>query len=133
MDTLHFTSMCRESVSRLLTGTLCVLALSLGACSSSSPAAAACPQDLPAACPSNAPSYQLDVAPIIADRCFLCHSPEGTASERNFVGYSAIYASRGAILDQVYACNMPPSGAVALSITERAKLLAWLVCGAPDN
>lgn len=110
-----------------------LLGLSLMACSSHSAATVTCPEDLPAACPANAPSYQLDVAPIFASRCVVCHSPDGSDTQRTFVNYLAIYANRGAILDQVYACNMPPSGAASPTASERAKLLTWLVCGAPNN
>ena len=38
------------------------------------------------------------------------------------------------MLDQVYACAMPPSDAgVTLSLEEREALLGWLVCNAPNN
>ena len=109
--------------------------LGLAACSSHSPApVAACPQDLPRACPSNEPSYQQDVASIFNKRCVVCHSPDGSDSQRDYASYAAIFANRGAILDQVYACNMPPGGTAAAPTTpERVTLLTWLVCGAPDN
>jgi hypothetical protein len=110
-----------------------LVTLELVSCSSHPVATEICPQDLPAACPSNAPSYQLDVAPIFTSRCAICHSPIGSDPQRDYTNYSAIYANRGAILDQVYACNMPPSGASAPSPSERTTLLSWLVCGAPDN
>ncbi len=110
-----------------------LLGLALTACSSHSAASATCPQDLPTACPSNVPSYQSDVAPIFASRCVVCHSPDGSDTQRTYVNYAAIYANRGAILDQVYACNMPPSGDPAPTAPERTKLLTWLICGAPNN
>ena len=103
------------------------------ACGSHPASAAACSQDLPATCPSNVPSYQVDVAPIFAGRCVICHSPDGSDSQRDYANLAAIYANRGAILDQVYACRMPPNGSAEPSTTERATLLAWLVCGAPNN
>ncbi len=108
------------------------MALVLTACGTHA-AATTCPQDLPAACPSNAPSYQSDVAPIFASRCAICHSPDGSDTQRTYVNYAAIYANRGAILDQVYACNMPQSGATKPTASERGKLLTWLVCEAPNN
>jgi hypothetical protein len=37
------------------------------------------------------------------------------------------------VLTEVYACQMPPVDADPLSATERQALLAWLVCGAPNN
>lgn len=110
-----------------------LLGIALAACSSQPAAAAACPQDLPVACPSSEPSYRLDVAPIFSSRCVICHSPDGSDTARDYANYPAIYANRGAILDQVYACNMPPSGASAPTLSERVTLLTWLVCGAPNN
>lgn len=111
-----------------------VAVLGVVACANHSPApVTACPQDLPPSCPSSEPSYQHDVAPIFADRCVVCHSPDGSDNRRNYASYAAIYANRSAILDQVYACNMPPSGAATPTLSERATLLNWLVCGAPDN
>jgi len=110
------------------------MALTLAACSSHAAATPTCLQDLPPACPSSMPSYQQDVAPIFTSRCVTCHSPDGSDSRRDYVNYPAIYANRSAILDQVYACNMPPGGAAAAPTTpERVTLLTWLVCGAPNN
>jgi hypothetical protein len=105
----------------------------LSACGTHSAATAGCPEDLPTACPSNVPSYQAEVATIFEDRCVTCHSPTGPESQSAFSTYAAIYANRGAILDQIYACNMPPKGAAAPTTSERITLLTWLVCGAPDN
>ncbi|MGZ3454192.1 MAG: hypothetical protein ACXVEF_31595 [Polyangiales bacterium] len=48
-------------------------------------------------------------------------------------GYSAIFARRTTVLTQVYSCKMPQEGEPALSADERAKLLMWLVCKAPNN
>ena len=133
MDTRLFTSMCHNAMCWRVSTEGILLGLALMACGSHPAATAVCPQDLPAACPSNVPSYQMDVAPIFAQRCVVCHSPDGSDAQRDYVHYTAIYANRGAILDQVYACNMPPSGATAPTPSERTKLLTWLVCGAPNN
>lgn len=109
------------------------LLAALVACSSQSASPAnACPRDLPQSCPALAPTYQGDIVPIVAARCAPCHSPQGQESSRDLTSYSSIYPNRGAILDQIYACNMPPSGAEPLTTVERSKLLTWLVCGAPE-
>jgi uncharacterized membrane protein len=120
------------------------VALTLGAvlvfvssCSSSSTGGSgggnACPQDLPSVCPSPAPSYKDTVAAIFASRCTRCHSPTGVEPSRDFTTYANVHAQRSAILDQVYACSMPPAGETPPTNDERTQLLAWLVCAAPDN
>jgi MYXO-CTERM domain-containing protein len=99
------------------------------------PATGACPNDLPAACPSPPPSWSRDVQPIVAAHCAVCHSPTGINPTRPFTTWQQVDGQRGDILSQVYACKMPPpDGGVAPPVgTERALLLGWLVCGAPDN
>jgi hypothetical protein len=92
-----------------------------------------CPNDLPASCASPAPSYQAKVAPIINLRCITCHSPGGQEASRPLQTYSQVYSERSAVLDQVYACNMPPVSAAQPTEQEREALLGWLVCGAPQN
>jgi uncharacterized membrane protein len=96
---------------------------------------AACVRKLPAACPTPSPSYETQIDPIIQNRCWPCHATggAGAASGHPFTDYNLVHKDRGAILDQVYACNMPPSGATALSDEERTAMLAWLVCGAQQN
>ena len=79
------------------------------------------------------PSYQNDVAPIFANRCTACHSPTGQEPTRLLTDYADVFAQRSAVLTQVYGCLMPPAGAMAPSASERALLLDWLVCGAPNN
>jgi uncharacterized membrane protein len=101
----------------------------LSACSTP----AICPADLPATCPAVIPSYQNTVAPILASRCTLCHSTDASQSGHSFATYPLVYASRSAVLNQIYACNMPPSGAAQLTLAERVSVLNWLVCGSPDN
>ncbi len=96
--------------------------------------AGGCPSDLPAACPSPPPSYASDVAPIIAARCYPCHAPGGVAaSKHELSSYDRVFAQRSAVLNQVYACAMPPKDAAPPAASERQKLLGWLVCKAPNN
>jgi uncharacterized membrane protein len=92
-----------------------------------------CPNDLPPSCPSAAPSYQAAVSPIINLRCVTCHSPGGQEASRPLQTYSQVYSERSAVLNQVYACNMPPGSAAQPTAQEREALLGWLVCGAPQN
>ena len=92
-----------------------------------------CSQDLPDACPADAPSYTNDVVPILTLHCTKsCHAEGGTAADKLLTDYDDVFKLRGSILDQVYSCRMPPSR-TALSEAERDALLAWLVCGAQNN
>ena len=94
-----------------------------------------CPSDLPAACPSPAPSWAADggVQAVIDARCVICHKPGGLAFDRPFTNYADVFANRGDALDQVYSCYMPPPDAGQLAPSERQELLGWFVCGAPNN
>jgi mono/diheme cytochrome c family protein len=92
-----------------------------------------CPNDLPPGCPSPVPSYQNQVASVIASRCVSCHGPGGQNAALPFTTYQQVFNSRIAILNQVYHCVMPPAGNPAPDAQQRALLLGWLVCGAPDN
>jgi hypothetical protein len=92
-----------------------------------------CPRDLPAACPPTPPSWSATVQAIVQTRCTGCHSRFGVESNRPLDGYARVYAQRGPALNQIYACRMPPADAPALTPDERAALLAWFVCGAPEN
>jgi len=105
--------------------------LALAACGGGS--GSSCPNDRPTSCPSPAPSYQSSIAPLISAHCLVCHSPGGQEASFPFVTYQEVFTERSPILDQVFACNMPPSGQPQLSTQERTQLLTWLVCGAPNN
>lgn len=103
----------------------------LAACSSpSAPSAPACPNDLPASCPSPAPAYA-DAAPILATHCTKCHGPGGVEAVRPLDSYDAVFKLRGPVLNQIYACVMPPAPEAPIPAAERKTVLAWLVCGAP--
>lgn len=94
---------------------------------------ASCPNDLPAACPTPAPGWQATVEPIVGERCQVCHQPGGLSAGFPMTTYQQVYSLRSPMLNQLYACRMPPAGATPPTAAERAALLAWLVCGAPDN
>jgi uncharacterized membrane protein len=79
------------------------------------------------------PSFASEIGPLISSRCAVCHTPGGQSADRLLTSYAQIFALRSSVLNQVYACKMPKAGAAPLSASERAALLAWLVCGAPMN
>jgi hypothetical protein len=79
------------------------------------------------------PSYRLEAAPIIDERCNLCHFPGNAQSEDVFTDHGDIFPQRQTVLTRIYSCVMPPEDAPPLTAAERATLLKWLVCGAPDN
>lgn len=118
---------------------LVVALVTLGACSdpSDSPTDAGttgtCPDDLPSACPAGAPSYSADIAPIVEIRCGACHAPGKPQASKTLVDYADLHALRGPVLNQVYACKMPPADQPQPTPDERRALLAWLVCGAPND
>jgi uncharacterized membrane protein len=94
--------------------------------------APSCPNDS-LACPSPAPGFAASISGIIQNRCQSCHSPGGQQASVPFTSYQDIYARRSAILNQVYACRMPPAGAAEPTASERMQLIGWLACGAPNN
>ena len=93
----------------------------------------ACPNDVPDTCPATVPSYTNDVAPVIMERCLLCHAPGGQAGDKPLDTYAHLFSRRSAVLNQLAACNMPPAGEPQPTEDERLIILDWLVCGAPDN
>jgi len=112
---------------------LSAVALLLLGCAVSGCGDDSCPNDLPDTCPDPAPSYQVDIAPIITARCVPCHGPGGPESSHPLDSYTRVFGLRTNVLSQVYGCRMPPSGATPLEPEERQALLEWLVCGSPDN
>jgi uncharacterized membrane protein len=99
------------------------------------PATGSCPSDLPsdANCPQAAPSYAGVVAGILEQRCQGCHYPQNPFSSVVLSDYQRVFAARRTSLSLVYGCDMPPAEALPLSTEERRALLAWFVCGAPQN
>jgi hypothetical protein len=95
--------------------------------------APACTVVLPKQCPTPAPSYATDVAPIFQGICNNCHSPGKQTGTIPFNNYVQIYARRTTVLDQVYRCKMPPVDGTPATPAEVQTLLTWLICDAPDN
>ena len=94
-----------------------------------------CKPGLPSedACATATPSYSEDIAPLVERRCLECHFAGNRQSSVVLETHAQLAGSRQLVETRVYRCQMPPSEATALSATEREMLLAWLVCGAPDN
>jgi hypothetical protein len=94
-----------------------------------------CPDDLPTSCPATVPSYQSQVASIVQTVCATpCHSPGQLAANRPLTDYQSIFNLKDAILNNVAVCNMPPPVAMTqLGEADRATLMSWIVCGAPNN
>jgi hypothetical protein len=97
--------------------------------------AVTCPNDLPddGDCPGASPSYDLEIAPIIAARCTVCHAPGGVETTKRFSSYAEAYSLRRQMLTQIYGCRMPPAAGTPLSTEERQKMLKWFVCNAPAD
>lgn len=93
-----------------------------------------CPKDLPATCVMPAPSWSKDINPIFVRACVSCHGPDGGQQNKPFTTWFEVAARRSMVLSQVYGCRMPePDSGITLTSDERATLLHWLVCGAPQN
>jgi hypothetical protein len=92
-----------------------------------------CPDDVPAACPSPAPTFSGDggVAAVIAARCASCHPPQ--APPLQTYDQLSLPATTQGILMQIHTCLMPPAGQTPLTSQERQVILGWLVCGSPND
>jgi hypothetical protein len=85
-------------------------------------------------CPTVVPSYSATVRDIVETACVDCHYPgSGMSNVGSLVTYEDVYASYGSSLGQVSACLMPRPPKPPMPEADRATLLAWLACGAPDN
>jgi hypothetical protein len=99
------------------------------------PPPANCAHDLPTAddCQIAAPSYDVDIMPILETRCRECHSPNAIAARIVFDTYDRAYGSYKLMYTQIFSCQMPPSCAGELPDEERRTLLKWFVCKAPPG
>jgi hypothetical protein len=120
---------------------VCLLVLGIASCGGGSQpdppdtSNGGCPSDLPSrdACGPDIPSYRLEVEPIVEQRCGGCHFPGNTQSGNVLTNHADVFRQRQTVLSRIYSCVMPPDEAPALTSSERQALLAWFVCGAPDN
>jgi hypothetical protein len=104
--------------------------------SGSDDAGASCTFIDASACQQPVPSYANDVAPILDLRCnSTCHAPGVGPWPLN--NYNDVHDWVDIIGSYVEQCGMPPPEAGAgngdLTDQERATILDWLVCGAPNN
>jgi hypothetical protein len=84
-------------------------------------------------CPTTAPSYISEVAPLLALRCNGCHAPDGEAADRPLTSRAQIRGIATTVVSNVYACKMPPPPLPQLTDAERTILVGWIACGEPDN
>ena len=101
----------------------------VGLSQADAPSSASCGRSLPAC--SGAPlTYERDVRPILAARCFKCHAGDGVAAdEHDFSRVGTLRAQHVALTNEVSTCAMPPSGEPPLPDEEARVLLAWAACG----
>jgi hypothetical protein len=92
-----------------------------------------CRREVPA-CVGALPSYEADVRPILERHCFKCHAGDGVAAdEHDFSHVETLRAQRGALVGEIRACAMPPSGEPPLPEPEAAALLRWASCESSPN
>jgi hypothetical protein len=103
------------------------MVVALGACGSDP-----CPPP-PASCPASPPHYTPDVSEAIQMNCANCHAPGGSGASWPLTTYDEIYSQRLDVQSQIAACKMTPQGWPPMTAEVRDMVLAWLVCGAPNN
>jgi hypothetical protein len=89
-------------------------------------------------CPATPPSWKADVAPLIAQYCWMCHGDGGVEQPSvDLSNYAGVYKNRFEVLSQVYHCQMPNADASPpppqLSSAQRETIVAWAACNAPNN
>ncbi len=106
-------------------------AVGLAACGGTD---ATCPRDMPATCPTPAPSYQDEIAPLFTKYCNgACHSPAGEVPDKPLETYDQVFSRRTTVLSFTYGCQMPPADFPQPTEPERVEILGWITCGLPDN
>jgi hypothetical protein len=85
-------------------------------------------------------TYSQNIAPILQNKCFYCHSP-GNIGPFAMTNYAVIQGAAGAIKDEVLAGHMPPwfadphygrfSNDRSLTTEETARLIQWIDDGSP--
>jgi hypothetical protein len=88
----------------------------------------------PDTCPSDQPSYSRDVVPLLDAKCNGCHTGID-GGPWALTNYTDVREWGIQIAIDISQCVMPPAddGTDALTANERETLLAWVVCGAPEN
>lgn len=94
---------------------------------------APCTPDVPDACPMPKPGYVADVVPILETKCNGCHDGHD-GGPWPLTNHADVEHWTAAILSTLKGCTMPPpTSPMPLTEAERSTLIAWLVCGAPNN
>jgi uncharacterized membrane protein len=89
-----------------------------------------CDVQLPTSCPAPAPTYA-DVAPIIAQRCAVCHGQVQTGNWP-LDTYSHVASWREEIRTELVNCTMPPrDSGLSIPDEERMTILTWIRCDLP--
>lgn len=125
----------RRSRPAILPTILVVATLAVaGACGGSAPAAPSCSNLGLNACPSPAPAYAADVAPLIQAHCVVCHEPGGMEAATLLQTYDEVVHNTMGIQSEVSNCMMPPATQPPLTDAERMTILAWIgYCMAPND
>jgi hypothetical protein len=79
-------------------------------------------------------SFSLKVAAIVQTNCAFspgCHSAGSTNSGGPFTNHTQIFNRRTSIKSAVQSGIMPQGG--SLSASDKAVLINWIDCGAPNN
>ena len=106
----------------------------VGDVSAAGDVAAACPDPESTTCIDPAPSFVSDIVPILDSRCNNCHDADLPEAPWPLHDYGDVLAWSTSIGGDLATCSMPPAGsATTLPEAERQKILAWIVCGSPDN
>ncbi|WP_171184434.1 DUF1549 domain-containing protein, partial [Alienimonas chondri] len=93
------------------------------------------PENAPGASPQAAASFNREVRPLLAKRCFACHGPDEEANESGLRLDLAGHDAGGEILarivtDDEYTRMPPPESGPPLSDAEVGTLRAWVESGA---
>lgn len=80
-------------------------------------------------CEGPAPTYAADVRPVLARKCFACHSGDGPAAEdHDFSREDVLRAQRTSVADEVSTRSMPPPTRPQLTDAEADVLLRYATC-----
>ena len=108
----------------LVTSILLLSAMFFNACKKNT-------EDPPVVCTT---SFSATVSVIVQTNCAFssgCHGTGSTNTGGPFTNYSLIAAKKDIIKGQVEAGIMPQGS--SLTATDKAALIAWINCGAPNN
>ena len=117
---------------RLVAAILAAVAVAGTGCGSA-PVGQGCRRAAPPTCPSPAPGYAANVAPLVTRLCRPCHTQGGVESTAALDSYEQVRARGADIQVRLESCLMPPADQPQPTVAEGATLLTWLVCGAQND